>query len=374
MASNSPPPDPNCSTQCPLAGNPIPVKRQKRSLSRALDKLLVQGVLLLVTGAALLEMSGWRYGALNIFEPEWKQAKPAPLAMKGGDPYIRALMRTISASESNVPKPYSVIYGGEHFRGWDRHPDRCITIPVGPNTGDCSTAAGRYQFITTTWEAQAEKYHPEQPGILFWRPHPFDPNSQDRVVHDWLNDSGEWGTDLGVLLREGEIGTVLEILSPTWTSLGYGIETNSMSSYLPEIYFEMLDEELAGAETVPTASPTDPPTDLPQDPDSPERPPEAAVPTETAAPLVTQAGATALQGSESSSSGSSSSGSSSSESSSSEGPAITAEDEQERQVAIEEKSPAEKSPAEKSLDTKQPFLLPPGEVLRRLGQELEMLL
>ncbi|MFQ3617769.1 MAG: glycoside hydrolase, partial [Cyanobacteriota bacterium] len=38
---------------------------------------------------------------------------------------------------------------------------------------------------------------------------------------------------------------VLYILSPTWTSLGYGIETNSMSASLPDIYEEMLREELA---------------------------------------------------------------------------------------------------------------------------------
>ena len=36
-----------------------------------------------------------------------------PLVMEGGDPYLRALMRTISASESNVMRPYHVLYGGE---------------------------------------------------------------------------------------------------------------------------------------------------------------------------------------------------------------------------------------------------------------------
>lgn len=316
MASNSPLPPPNCPAQCPQAGNDAPSKRQRRSVSRALDKLLVQGVLLLVTGVALLEMSGWRSGSLNIFEQEWKQAKPAPLVMEGGDPYIRALMRTISASESNVPKPYSVIYGGEHFRGWDRHPDRCVTISVGPNTGNCSTAAGRYQFITTTWEAQADKYHPEPPGLLFWRPHRFDPKSQDQVVHDWLSNADEWGEDLSGLLREGQIGTVLEILSPTWTSLGYGIETNSMSSYLPEIYSEMLDEELAAAAPLLETSPA---------------PPEATTPLESTEPLVTQADADAI-------------------------------------------AATENSPDPKPLQKNQPFLLPPGEVLRRLGQELETLL
>lgn len=328
MALNSTSASQNCSAKCPLDGAEAPREPQRGKLSRLLDRLLVQGVLLVVTGAAMLDLYGWRYGSLKIFEPEWKQEKPAPLVMEGGDPYIRALMRTISASESNVPKPYSVIYGGDHFRDWTQHPDRCVTIPVGPNTGNCSTAAGRYQFITTTWEDQASKYHPEQPHILFWRPYRFDPDSQDRVVHDWLSDSREWGTDLSGLLRKGDIYTVLEILSPTWTSLGYGIETNSMSAYLPEIYYEMLDEELTAVNPVPNGGvPSLPATTI-----------ESGVPS-SGAPLVTQADGTDADRA---------------------GESITPLDEQERRAANGEED--------------APFLMPPGEVLRRLGRELGDLL
>ena len=222
-----------------------PAAPVKKAVDRFVGRLLLRSILLVVTAATLLDIYQWRYGELNIFEPKGEASKPIPLAMEGGDPYLRALMRTISASESNVPRPYSVIYGGEYFQGWNKHPDDCVYIPVGPNTGNCSTAAGRYQFITTTWEEQAQKYHPEQPKVLFWRPYPFDPTSQDVVLHRWLADEYEWGVDLSQLLREGQVERVLEILSPTWTSLGYGIETNSMSAYLPEIYWEMLDEELA---------------------------------------------------------------------------------------------------------------------------------
>ena len=108
-----------------------------------------------------------------------------PLVMKDGDPYIRALMRTISASESNVSQPYNVIYGGKTFSDFSRHPDLCVTIIWGPNRGNCSTAAGRYQFISSTWEEMAKRYHPNPPGLLFWQSYSFEPQDQDAVVHAW---------------------------------------------------------------------------------------------------------------------------------------------------------------------------------------------
>ncbi len=181
---------------------------------------------------------------LPWFNTELKGAK-APLAMEGGDPYIRALMRTISASESNVTNPYSIIYGGSRTQDLTQHPDRCISIAVGPNLGNCSTAAGRYQFITTTWQEQSKKYHPGAEGLWLWNHYSFEPHYQDVVTYRWLSDPKAWNADLSQLLRSGEISSVLQRLSPTWTSLGYGIETNDMSASLPQIYQEILKEELA---------------------------------------------------------------------------------------------------------------------------------
>ncbi|HIK54016.1 MAG TPA: glycoside hydrolase family protein [Synechococcales cyanobacterium M55_K2018_004] len=182
------------------------------------------------------------------FPAPWSGDNPAPLVMQGGDPYIRALMRTISAAESNDPQPYSLLYGGDRFRSFDRHPDVCVPIVTGPNTGDCTTAAGRYQFITTTWIHQAQKYHPNPDGFLFWTSYSFAPEYQDAVVYAWLNDPSAWGIDIAQLLRDGDLDYVLQVLSPTWTSLGYGIEPNSMTSVLPQIFEEVLQEELQQAD------------------------------------------------------------------------------------------------------------------------------
>ncbi|NEP61502.1 MAG: glycoside hydrolase family protein [Symploca sp. SIO2G7] len=185
---------------------------------------------------------------LGVKAASWV-ASPLPLAMVGGDPHIRALMRTISASESNMDHPYHLLYGGKTVDQLDRHPDTCIPIEIGPNFGDCTTAAGRYQFLTTTWQTKAQQYHPSPPDWFeFWQAYDFSSEAQDIVVYRWLSDPAAWGTDIGQQLKNGDINQVLELLSGTWTSLGYGIETNTMSDHLPRIYREMLQEELDAAE------------------------------------------------------------------------------------------------------------------------------
>lgn len=169
------------------------------------------------------------------------------LEMQGGDPYIRALMRTISASEANDPRPYSILYGGQHVSDLSRHPEQCITIVSGPNTGNCSTAAGRYQMLNTTWREKAQHYHPQPSRFMFWELYSFEPEFQDRVVYAWLSDSQAWGTDISKLLRQGKLEQVQRLLSGTWTSLGYGSEDNSITGRLPVIYQKMLREELRAA-------------------------------------------------------------------------------------------------------------------------------
>lgn len=176
--------------------------------------------------------------------PSWAY-DPPPLVMKGGDPYVRALMRTISASEANYARPYSVLYGGRRIDDLSQHPNQCLLIMTGPNKGDCTTAAGRYQFLTQTWLEKAEKYHPERSLLWIHHDYPFDPEFQDEVVYHWLMDTSAWNMDVSTHLRAGELDVVLKRLSGTWTSLGYGLETNSVSPKLPRIYEKMLDAELA---------------------------------------------------------------------------------------------------------------------------------
>jgi muramidase (phage lysozyme) len=182
----------------------------------------------------------------QIPNPTFETTRTPPLVMTGGDPYIRALMRTISASEANDRQPYSVIYGGSHVANLDRHPEKCVRIVSGPNINNCSTAAGRYQMINTTWAKMAKKYHrePKCVVLIFQCAYSFEAVYQDEVVHDWLSDEGAWNMNIPQLLKAGDLEQVRRRLSSTWTSLGYGIENNTMTPKLAGIYRQLLQEEL----------------------------------------------------------------------------------------------------------------------------------
>ena len=212
---------------------------QKFTLKNLLAKIGALGLLVV-----LFELYGGHWTPRSLFNYPTSINRTPPLVMKGGDPYIRALMRTITASEANSSQPYTLLYGGDHVWNLSRHPNRCVPIAAGPNVGKCTTAAGRYQFLNTTWDKMAQRYHPSPSGFLVWKSYSFEPEYQDEVVYRWLSDKQAWGFDLSEQLRKGRVNKVLRRLSGTWTSLGYGIEDNAMTGYLPAIYQRMLKEEL----------------------------------------------------------------------------------------------------------------------------------
>jgi muramidase (phage lysozyme) len=80
--------------------------------------------------------------------------------------------------------------------------------------------------------------------MMLWTNYSFEAEYQDVVVYRWLNDAKVWGVNIPKLLQQQKLNDVLRKLSPTWTSLGYGIENNSVSSSLPKIYQQILTEEL----------------------------------------------------------------------------------------------------------------------------------
>ncbi len=210
-------------------------------MTKTSARFLQWAILLALSAAVALALVWWFWPAL--FLPGTRE-----LSISGGDPYLRALMRTISASEANVHQPYHVLHGGSVVTSLDEHPNQCLPIKAGPNKGRCSTAAGRYQLLHATWLELAQRYHPtasktsaKEAGLQA----PFGPTDQDVVVLRWLADDKAWGMDLADRLRRGEVEAVFRRLSRTWTSLGYGAESNQMTTVLPRVYDQMLRQELS---------------------------------------------------------------------------------------------------------------------------------
>jgi muramidase (phage lysozyme) len=128
-------------------------------------------------------------------------------------PEGRALLDTIAGTES---PGYDVIYGGQRFTDFSKHPNIAVEIRSGPNRGKFSTAAGRYQFLFSTWaDLQEELGLPD-----------FSPTSQDKAAWHLAQKvyENKEGRDLLADLRNGNLDDVGPALHSTWTSLPGGIE------------------------------------------------------------------------------------------------------------------------------------------------------
>jgi muramidase (phage lysozyme) len=129
-------------------------------------------------------------------------------------PEGKALLDAIAGSESGG---YNSRYPSKTFSGYDDHPRIDETILSGPNKGLTSNAAGRYQFLSTTWDR--------------WKPgNAFTPENQDIAAYNLAIAAYGYG-EQGLLkaLRENPL-KVANKLSGTWTSLPGGIEPNNATN------------------------------------------------------------------------------------------------------------------------------------------------
>jgi muramidase (phage lysozyme) len=129
-------------------------------------------------------------------------------------PVARALLETIAGPES--AGDYNVMYGGGQFDSFDDHPRQPVLITSGPNKGKYSSAAGKYQFLGSTWDDIAGRY--DIPD--------FSPANQDQAA--WALATEEYkrdtGRDLEADLAAGDLSRVAPSLKNQWTSMPGGIE------------------------------------------------------------------------------------------------------------------------------------------------------
>jgi muramidase (phage lysozyme) len=127
-------------------------------------------------------------------------------------PEARALLDHIAGPES--AGRYDVMYGGNRFQGFADHPRVPVPITSGPDAGQTSTAAGRYQFLGSTWDQQKQKL-----GLT-----DFSPANQDAAAWDLAQTEykTKTGKDLLTALRSGQTADVLPALSGQWSSLPGG--------------------------------------------------------------------------------------------------------------------------------------------------------
>ena len=180
-------------------------------------------------------------GIAALSAPQAPPELRAPIKLASGglatlNPYQRAFLDAIAAKES--AQRYNVMYGGKTFSDYSDHPRIGSTITSGPNRGKVSRAAGKYQFIPSTWDEQAAKL-----GLT-----DFSPENQDLAAWDLAATryAKNTGGDLNAVVQSGDPRLVAEAgsaLRDTWTSLPGGIESGTNSNGFVSAYMNALQSQ-----------------------------------------------------------------------------------------------------------------------------------
>jgi muramidase (phage lysozyme) len=114
-------------------------------------------------------------------------------------PNVRKALQYINAYEGK-PKA-NQMFGYKEFNDLSKHPN--IKIPF-TNKGDVTTAAGTYQILAPTWEAQAKKLNLQD----------FSPENQEKAAVGILKDTGALDA-----LKAGEFEKAKKLMGTQWASI-----------------------------------------------------------------------------------------------------------------------------------------------------------
>mgnify|MGYP003134426071 FL=1 len=153
----------------------------------------------------------------------------------------KAFIDTLAAKESQGK--YNLLYGGGTFDDYSKHPNIRVEITRGTNTGQYSTAAGKYQFIIGTWRTISSKY-----GLTDFEAESQDIAAWELAKSDFNKRSGKNLEDVLSTNIPEKIAEAFHFLRETWTSLP-GSSTGEATATLNEAvsaYFYYLEKHSGG--------------------------------------------------------------------------------------------------------------------------------
>ncbi len=116
---------------------------------------------------------------------------------------VRAFLQTIAFAEGTAgPDGYRMMFTGQVFYSFEAHPNvkNCSLYKGKPL---CSTAAGKYQFLKTTWDELTKKLKLSD----------FSPESQDLAAVQLIKQAGGYED-----IVAGRFDDAVFKLAPTWAS------------------------------------------------------------------------------------------------------------------------------------------------------------
>lgn len=168
----------------------------------------------------------------------------------------RALLATIGSPGFESNGGYTQRFNQPDFQDFSQHPATRGRINAGPNRGNVSDAAGRYQFLSTTWKDQAKKLDLQD----------FSPANQDKAAWNLARETYAKqykGRNLATDLKNpNRMTQVTSALRSQWTSLPGGIENRQNFKRFSQSYNSALAAEAQRGPSNPVAaapySPWDP--------------------------------------------------------------------------------------------------------------------